>query len=1193
MSEQKAQMEEEFPASSERMQAYFKRLTSEVDRSYEVAGRARAKGLDPEDKVDIPQAKNMAERVVGLISIVAPQLVGTQLIPRIGELEEQYGLLDWRVALKIAEETAAEKFCTFKDKQEALEIGVRVGFTYHTLGIVAAPLEGFIGLKIKKTRDGKEYLASCYAGPIRGAGGTAASFSVILVDYLRKKFGYAAYDPDEKEVNRFITEIRDYHERVTNLQYYPSEEEIKFLVSHISVEVDGDPTEKREVSNHKDLPRVETNLIRGGICLVLAEGISQKAPKLWKRLSKWGKEMDLDQWDFLDEFLTLQKKIKAGKESEKGEKTEEKISKNFTFIKDMVAGRPVLTHPLEPGGFRLRYGRARVTGFSAGAICPASQAVLDDYIGIGTQVKTERPGKACSLTVCHALEGPIVRLSDGSVKQFRTAHQAKNSLKDVEEVIFVGDILTNYGDFSENNHPLVPAGYCPEWWLGEIAKALGHKRDEVAAHLSEKAGISPEDAEALGAWYSQKVPPLAACEKVSRTLGVPLHPSHIHYWKLLSLMEARQLITWLLKRDEKEDGKWVLPLKAAEKRYLEHIGAEHDVSAGEWVAIAPETARALALALGLDTKKEEEIIATIEKAVQDKKSTLDVINSLSSMKIRDKAGTFIGCRMGRPEKSKMRKLTGSPHTLFPVGREGGRLRSFNEALEKGVIKADFPLFECPECKSHSAYRSCHRCGTHTKLKYYCRKCQKELLIPECPAHGPIDSYRYMEIPFRKYFEQAVSLLGEPVYPDLIKGVRGTSNKDHIPEHFFKGLLRAKHEINVNKDGTTRYDITELPITHFTPKEIDTPVEKLRELGYTKDTNGKPLEHDMQVCEIFPQDIVLPANLESFEEAADEVLLRVAAFVDEMLVKLYGLEPYYNLKEGKDLVGHLVIGLAPHISAGTMGRIIGFSRTQGCYAHPLWHAALRRDCDGDECSVILLMDALLNFSRQYLPDRRGSRTMDSPLVLTVVLNPSEVDDMAHGLDIVWEYPPEFYEATLEYTHPKEFKVEQLAHRLDTPGQYEGMGFTHPVKDMNEGVLCSAYKTIPTMMEKLQGQMLIAERLRAVDEADVARLVIEKHFIKDIKGNLRKFSLQQFRCIACNEKYPRPPLAGHCTKPRCGGKLVFTIAEGSVVKYLEPSISLAHNYNLPAYLQETLKLTKQRIESVFGKKEQQLGLGKWFG
>jgi DNA polymerase II large subunit len=132
----------------------------------------------------------------------------------------------------------------------------------------------------------------------------------------------------------------------------------------------------------------------------------------------------------------------------------------------------------------------------------------------------------------------------------------------------------------------------------------------------------------------------------------------------------------------------------------------------------------------------------------------------------------------------------------------------------------------------------------------------------------------------------------------------------------------------------------------------------------------------------------------------------------------------------------------------------------------------------------------------------------------------------------------------------------------------------------------------MEDKLRGQMDLAEKIMAVDASDVARLVIEKHFLKDTKGNLRKFSMQEFRCVKCNEKYRRPPLIGKCLK--CGGKILFTISEGSVIKYLEPSISLANKYNVPAYLKQTLMLLERRIEGMFGKeKEKQEGLGRWFG
>jgi len=219
-------------------------------------------------------------------------------------------------------------------------------------------------------------------------------------------------------------------------------------------------------------------------------------------------------------------------------------------------------------------------------------------------------------------------------------------------------------------------------------------------------------------------------------------------------------------------------------------------------------------------------------------------------------------------------------------------------------------------------------------------------------------------------------------------------------------------------------------------------------------------------------------------------------------------------------------------------------------------------------------------------------MDAPLVLTTVLTPAEVDDMAFDLDIGWSYPLEFYDAATNYKMPWDVKIKQLKSTLNTPAQYECMGFTHDFDDMNEAIMCSAYKSLPSMEEKLKGQMDIAEKLRAVETGDVARLVIEKHFLKDTKGNLRKFSSQEFRCVNCNEKYRRPPLVGHCTK--CKGKVIFTIAEGSVLKYLQPTISLAKKYNVSPYLKQTIDILQTQVESVFGRdKEKQTGLGAWFG
>ena len=70
-------------------QTYFDNLKKEVDKVYGMAGEARAKGLDPVDEVEIPLAMSMAEKVVGLISTLYPQMKDSGISKRILELEKE------------------------------------------------------------------------------------------------------------------------------------------------------------------------------------------------------------------------------------------------------------------------------------------------------------------------------------------------------------------------------------------------------------------------------------------------------------------------------------------------------------------------------------------------------------------------------------------------------------------------------------------------------------------------------------------------------------------------------------------------------------------------------------------------------------------------------------------------------------------------------------------------------------------------------------------------------------------------------------------------------------------------------------------------------------------------------------------------------------------------------------------------
>ena len=1140
-----------------KIEQYFKAIENEVERSYKLANIAKARGIDPVSKVEIPVAMTLAEKAVGLISTVYPQL-DKKIVDRILELEKQYGQLDNAVAFQIAEEIAREKFCKFDSLLQAMDAGTRVGFSYITLGVVSSPIEGFTQLKIMKTAKGEDYISAYFSGPIRSAGTTASCMVLMLIDYLRETFGFAKYDPTDEEVRRYVTENYDYHERCNNLQYLPSEEEIVFLAKNLPIQIAGEPTEKREVSNYKGLSRVETDFIRGGMCLIFSEGLAQKAQKglrLWKGVREKG--FKVTGWDFLDEYITKYKKKAKG------------AGDNIpTYMKDLVAGRPVYSHPSRSGAFRFRYGRTRTSGFSANAVHPATMAISGSFLSFGTQLKIEKPTKGCVVGVTDEIDGPIVKLRNGNVKRIEDYEEGMKIYKEVEEILYLGDLLVPFGDVINRNYELLKAGYVEEWWELELRKA-GFEGN------INKYKVSFEEA-----------------VKLSEKYNIPLHPRYIYYWNEINREEFLGLIDWLA-RGRFENGKLILPFMPHErerfkqgKRALELVGCEHIWSLDNVIISYPDS-KAILNNLGVETEEIEKEFDSkmiiIKNGINEEKGVLDLINMVSKIKIKNKSGTWIGSRMGRPEKAKLRKLTGSPHVMFPVGEEGGRLRSVQSALETGYVEEEFGVFYCDNCKEEKIYPKCEVCDSVCGKRLYCKECDKSY-VGKCEEHNLGEEYREKKIDIGYYFENARKMTGltNDQLPSVIKGVRGTSNKDHSCEHLGKGILRAKYNLNVNKDGTIRYDMTEAPLTHFKAKEIGTSVEKLKELGYEKDFYGSPLENDNQIIEIFPHDIVLPSCPVTGDEKADDVFVNVSKFVDEELEKLYKVDKFFNVKNREDLIGAYFACIAPHICTATVGRLIGYSKTQTLLASPFMHAAMRRDADGDEAAVMLFMDLLLNFSRKFLPAHRGG-TQDAPLVLNIQIRAGDVDDQILDFES-GPYTLELYELSEQGKHSSEVKsIETIKTRLKIgKDPLTGIPFTHGCEDFNHTVLNSSYKSLPTMGEKVEKMMELCTRIRALDVSDVARLMIERHFIRDTRGNLRKFSQQGFRCTTCNGKYRRPPLVGKCNK--CGGRLIFTISEGSVLKYMQPALDLARKFKVTPYLLENLEMTEMFIESMFGKEKE---------
>ncbi|MFB6208343.1 MAG: DNA polymerase II large subunit [Candidatus Nanohaloarchaea archaeon] len=935
-----------------RTEEYFKNIEKETEKAYEIAEAAREQSKDPEQRVDIPVATDLAEKASSLVIAAKFSELEDQGVPeRIRELEDEYGKNDERVAFRIAREIATGEFYEFDSKERACDAGIRVGVSYMTGGITTAPLEGIGDVRIRRNNDGSEYLAVYYSGPIRSAGGTASAMSVLLADYVRLGVGLDRFKPSETVVNRYATEVEDYYNRVTAKQYDPAREETSMIADNVPVEVTGSPTENLDVSNYKDLDRVETNRIRGGMCLVYLDGLPLKAPKIKKRVESWGEEFGLEHWNWVSDYLELQKELHSSS-SDDGDKEESNYTPSDKYLGSLTAGRPIFSHPSRKGGFRLRYGHSRTNGLAATSFHPATMEITQRFLAIGTQLKTEYPGKATVGTPTESIHPPVVRLKSGEVVKVDTREEARELENDIEEILFLGDILVPYGEFMENGKKLIPSPYVAEWWEKELEHELEAQEMELGKDFSDRAP-NPEEA-----------------FKISEALDIPLHPDWTYHWTETSLERFRTLYQELRDGDLESE---------KTKKCLEDILVPHSED------------------LELD-ENHRTVLETLLKPGEDNSELLEqldepedipgFIEKVSGFRLRDQAPHYIGARMGRPEKAERRTITGKPQALFPCGKkEGGRMRNLVSAYQEGTVRQSIIHNRCPVCGEYTHYGYCRDCEVPAEPVWFCTDCGKEYEEePEkCSSCGNerFSRYRRTDIDVEEMVDDAMENLGMRHLPELLKSVRGMSSKHKHVEPVEKGLLRQKHDLYVNKDGTVRYDASDIPMTHFKPKEISVPVEKLREIGYKQDANGEPLERKDQVVELKPQDIIIPDGDNTL--AASDYMVRVTKFIDDLLEKFYGLEPYYNVETKEDLVGELVIGLAPHTSGGTVGRIIGFTDAKGIYAHPYWHAAKRRNADGDEDAILMMMDGLLNFSRKFLPDMTGARSVAKDTRVTVRRN----------------------------------------------------------------------------------------------------------------------------------------------------------------------------------------------------------------
>jgi DNA polymerase II large subunit len=1105
-----------------RMPAYYRRYQQDILKSvyqyYHHALKARRRGIDVADIVEPKIAYDLADRVAKMHNIY----IADRLRAILSQTTKE------NAALKIAEEIAAGEYGA-GDLRTRLDDAVRVSLAVVTEGMTVAPLQGISDVKIKSNADGSQYLSVSFAGPIRSAGGTEAALTMLIADHARKVAGLASYKANsfDDETGRFVEELRIYEREVMGFQFKVLDEDVVKCISSLPVELDGVDTDPVEVVGHKGMRRIETDRVRGGALRVMNDGLIGRSRKLLKLVET----LKLDGWQWLKE---LNGAIQTGDDDAAHHR-----------MSEVITGRPVLSMAKKIGGFRLRYGRCCNTGFATVGVHPAVPALLNYAIVAGTQIKMDMPGKASTIALVDTIEPPLVRLDDGRVMQVATVEQAEKIRKRVGKILYLGDMLISYGDFLENNAQLPPASYVEEVWALQLRSKL------LAAASFD---VNRERMISLVENPLARLPTVEEAFEISQKLGMPLHPRYSFYWDTISAAEALYLKEKLPAADD-----MVLPHDFKLKDILERLGVPHSI-ANDKIRLddADQAASLYRLLAG--------------PAPTECKDAIEFVSKTSGVAVMPKFASTIAVRVGRPEKAAERKMKPPVHVLFPVGAKGGATRDILKACKEDSFYTEIANRYCDSCKVPSVGTHCRSCGASTLLRNLCMVCRAEIeegdRCGRCSKEGR--TYSAVNFPLKLALEQAQKKLGvAPTEP--FKGVKGLMSRGKAAEPLEKGILRQKHNLYAFKDGTIRFDATNEPLTHFKPAWISVSVGKLRELGYTRDYLGRDLVSPDQIVELMMQDVIIPRD-------SAKHLLNAAKFIDEELAKLYDLEPFYNVSSIDDLVGHMVVGLAPHTSVGIMGRIVGFTDSQVCLASPVWHSAKRRDCDGDADSIMLLMDAFLNFSFDFLPDKIGG-LMDAPLLIQPVVLPHEVQRQAHNVDIASAYPLEFYEATWKQTKASDVAgmIEAIKNRIGDERQFFGYGFTHLTDALTTKEQRSAYSTLNTMEEKLKMQFDIAKLINAVDADEVAAMVLTTHILPDIMGNMRSYSSQTFRCTSCGAKFRRMPLAGKCIE--CGSELIQTVTRGAVEKYLRIAMGMCSEYKVNDYLRSRIESIAMELKLIF--------------
>jgi DNA polymerase II large subunit len=1100
------------------LERYTSTIVGQIESIKNIISIARSKGYDPDRNIEVILLNGTRSRLKQLASLYLDKTFETQ--------SENFS---YQEAFQIAKDLLLGKYGFTNDQETLLNKAYKAAIILLTRGSTTSFLDA-IKYSLERSNNGLYYIKMTFSKQIKTMKPNHIFFSLLIGEEGRKLFGLQRFNitaSEDDEVSRYIEEVDILDASSRFLQYNVPKDTLIYCLQNLPFEIDAPPDQAFPIQNPKNLKRIRSNYVRKEAIKVLNDII---AAKFNENLSL-AHSLGIYDWDWLEKL-----------------KMSTVIQRKW---KDFSKPNLILSQPVR-GAFRLRYGRSTNTAPGTVGVHPVVFELLDNLMVVGSRVYISQVGNATVASV-DTIEPPIVKLSDGSVIRISDPKLARHLQNKITKILSYGDLLISVGHFYLRNRDLLPAGYEESEWMQDVQTALNSLNKENQATLSEHiksliSGLCNGDITNLE---------FDEAFDLSNQLSVPLHPRFTFNWELLSVSEIKDLRTKIesvkIININKNNEVGILPSNIAD--ILENLGIEY-TQHEDMIHVPIRTLKILEHCLQ-PGKPEPSSASSLSNG-------LDYLREISGLKIRNKTGTLLAIRLfseGTTTREHGRVLA---HGLFPVGLRRG---AFKDIV--GYCKAPSPVEmlcrKCSHCGRKSPYTICPICDNQTTQIYYCFNCRAYSENETCfKCNNQAKKFSDSPIEWLPILQEAISKTQVQPYSPLRGIFKATGNERYV-ERIEKAILRQRHNLEASKDGTIKFLVINSVLTHFNARQIASTVEKLRPLGYNKDIYDRDLTSSEQLIQLKPQDIIIPYSL------ADQ-LRRVADFLDDILVRLYNMSPLYDLKNLEDLLGHLVVAASPDSSFGVVGRIIGFTEANVCFAHPIWHVSKVRNMEGNTDNISLLGDVLLNFSVAFLPNDM-SNSSGTIQFIQERLDLSDLAPKSLVLDMKYSYDNKFYEATRKQLNSRTL-INKAFLEPATVGETLRNTRIDFVPQNIQGLQNTPHTKNLSIAELIEAQLKLASRVTSLDINDISIKILQDQLVPRLYEDIKLFTTQEFKCKNCGETYRRPTLRGVCLS--CEKQLQPTKSLEELSKLVELSDKIVSSVELNDNLKDVIKLAKENVE-----------------